>query len=90
MGKICIVGDTHFARKAEHPILRKHISEGQDKFFIWLAEHLKSIGVDTVLFTGDLHDTRVSINVETLVKTKRMFTVTFNGFRKIVSLGNHD
>jgi len=90
MQRICVIGDTHFARKAEHPILRKHISEGQDSFFDWLADELRSRSINTILMTGDVHDTRISINVESLIKTKRLFQTKMADFDIRIVLGNHD
>lgn len=90
MKKIALIGDTHFARKAEHPLIKKYIKEGQLNYFTELVATLKSHDVDTILFTGDIHDTRHSINVEALVNTKRLFQDTFADFDIHIILGNHD
>lgn len=90
MKKIALIGDTHFARKAEHPLIKKHIKEGQSEFFDFLIETLKSRDIDTVLFTGDIHDTRHSINVEALINTKRLFQEKMADFDIHIILGNHD
>jgi len=90
MKKIALIGDTHFARKAEHPLIKKYIKEGQLEFFDYLIEELKARDVDTVLFTGDIHDTRNTINVEALVNTKRLFQEKMADFDIHIILGNHD
>lgn len=90
MEKICLIGDTHFSRKAEHPLIKSNIKEGQLEFFDYLIEELHKRDVKTVLFTGDIHDTRQSINVEALVNTKRLFQTKMKDFDIHVVLGNHD
>ena len=40
MEKIAIIGDPHFGRKAEHPIIKKYVKEGQDAFYDFLIEKL--------------------------------------------------
>lgn len=90
MNKIALIGDTHFARKAEHPLIKKHIKDGQALFFDFLIEELKRQEVKTVLFTGDIHDTRNSINVEALVQTKRLLQEKMADFDIHIILGNHD
>lgn len=90
MKKIALIGDTHFARKAEHPLIKKYIKEGQLEFFDYLIKELKNRGVDTVIFTGDIHDTRHSINVEALVNTKRLLQEKMADFDIHIILGNHD
>lgn len=88
--KVAIIGDTHFARRAEDPIIKKKIKEGQIAFFEYLVPKLKELGVDTILFTGDIHDTRNSINVEALVQTRELFKTKLADFNKHIVLGNHD
>lgn len=90
MDKICLIGDTHFGRKAEHPLIKKHIKEGQRDFFDHLINELNYRGIKTVLFTGDVHDTRININVEALVTTKRLFQTKMKDFDIHIILGNHD
>lgn len=90
MEKICLIGDTHFSRKAEHPLIKKHIKEGQLAFFDHLIEVLTESRIKTILFTGDIHDTRQSINVEALVNTKRLFQTKMKDFDIHIILGNHD
>lgn len=90
MEKICLIGDTHFSRKAEDPLIKKYIKEGQLAFFDHLIEVLTQRGIKTILFTGDIHDTRQSINVEALVNTKRLFQVKMKEFDIHIILGNHD
>jgi predicted MPP superfamily phosphohydrolase len=83
-------GDAHFGRKAEHPLVKQHIQRGQEEYFKWLATDLKKRKIKTVLFTGDIFDTRNTINVEALIKTVRLFSIEFNEFNCIIDLGNHD
>lgn len=90
MKKIALIGDTHFARKAEHPLIKKYIKEGQLEFFDYLIDELKRQEVTTVLFTGDIHDTRNTINVEALINTKRLFQTKMADFDIHIILGNHD
>ena len=90
MKKIALIGDTHFARKAEHPLIKKYIKEGQLEFFDYLIAELKRQEVTTVLFTGDIHDTRNTINVEALINTKRLFQTKMADFDIHIILGNHD
>lgn len=90
MEKICLIGDAHFSRKAEHPLIKKHIKDGQLAFFDYLVNELNIRGVKTILFTGDIHDTRQSINVESLVNTKRLLQTKLKDFDVHIILGNHD
>ena len=90
MQKIALIGDTHFARKAENPLIKKHIKDGQVLFFDYLIEELTNRGVTTVIFTGDIHDTRNFVNVEALVQTKRLFQTKMKDFDIHIILGNHD
>jgi DNA repair exonuclease SbcCD nuclease subunit len=90
MKEIAIIGDTHFSRKSENPIIKKKIKEGQIAFFDDITEKLKVRGIDTILFSGDIHDTRNAINVESLVQTRRLFKDKLKGFKKHIILGNHD
>lgn len=87
---IALVGDTHFGRKAEHPTIKQCINDGQAAFFDWLETDLRSRGVKTILFTGDIFDTRNTINVEALIKTIRLFKKKFAAYECIIVLGNHD
>lgn len=90
MEKIAVIGDPHFGRKAEHPLIKKFVKEGQEAFFDFLIDELKNRGVKTVLITGDLHDTRQSINVEALIRTKRILQTKMKDFDIHIVLGNHD
>lgn len=90
MNKIALIGDTHFSRKAEHPLIKKHIKDGQAAFFDFLIIEFKKHGIKTVLFTGDIHDTRNYVNVEALVQTKRLFQEKMKDFDIHIILGNHD
>jgi len=90
MEKICLIGDAHFSRKAEHPLIKKHIKDGQLAFFDSLVNELKERNIKTILFTGDIHDTRQSINVEALVNTKRLLQTKLKDFDVHIILGNHD
>lgn len=90
MEKIAIIGDIHFSRKAENPIIKKYIKDGQAKFFDDLVVNLKASGIKTVLMTGDIHDTRVIIDVEAMVNTKRLLQDKMKDFDIHIILGNHD
>jgi len=90
MEKIALIGDTHFSRKAEHPLIKKHIKDGQLEFFDFVIETLTKQNIKTVLFTGDIHDTRQSINVDALINTKRLFQEKMKDFDIHIILGNHD
>lgn len=87
---IAMIGDAHFGRKSEHPLVKQHIQSGQEEYFKWLATDLKKRNIKTVLFTGDIFDTRNTINVEALIKTVRLFSIEFSEFNCIIDLGNHD
>lgn len=87
---IAMVGDTHFGRKAEHPTIKQYINNGQSDFFVWLEQDLRSRGITRVLFTGDIFDTRNSVNVEALIKTVRLFKMLFADYDCTIVLGNHD
>lgn len=90
MQKIAIIGDTHFGRKSEHPLIKMHIKNGQAAFFDYIVEELKQRDIKTVFFTGDIHDTRQQINVEALVTTKRLLQDKMKDFDVHIILGNHD
>ena len=90
MEKLAILGDIHFNRKAENPIIKKHIKDGQRAFFEHLAIDLKEREIKTIFITGDIHDTRVAIDVESLVSTRRLFQETLKDFDIHIILGNHD
>ena len=90
MEKLAIIGDVHFSRKAENPIVKKYIKEGQREFFNSLAEDLEARGITTVLMTGDVHDTRVTVDVEALINTKRLLQGRMKNFDIHIILGNHD
>lgn len=90
MEKIAVIGDIHFSRKAENPTIKKHIKAGQREFFEFLAKDLEERGIKTILMTGDIHDTRVIIDVEALVTTKRLLQEKFKNFDIHMILGNHD
>lgn len=87
---IALVGDTHFGRKAEHPTIKQSINDGQSAFFDWLESDLRARGVKTILFTGDIFDTRNTVNVEALIKTIRLFKKKFSAYDCVIVLGNHD
>ena len=87
---VAFVGDAHFGRKAENPAIKKHVKDGQKAYFTWLASDLRKRGITRVFFSGDIFDTRNSVNVEALVETKRMFQNTFKGIEVTIILGNHD
>jgi len=90
MEKIALIGDIHFNRKAENPIIKKYIKDGQRKFFDFVVKELKERKVKIVLFTGDIHDNRITIDVEALVHTKRLLQEKFKDFDIHIILGNHD
>ena len=90
MEKIALIGDIHFDRKAENPIIKKHIKEGQRQFFEFISKELKNRGVKTILMTGDLHHNRNVIDVESLVYTKRLLQTELKDFDIHIVLGNHD
>jgi hypothetical protein len=48
MEKICLIGDAHFSRKAEHPLIKKHIKDGQLAFFDSLVNELKERNIKTI------------------------------------------
>lgn len=85
-----IFGDLHLNRKAENPIVRKHIKQGQIDFFNNIKLELEKNNVDTIFFTGDIFDTRNTVNVEALIIAKQMLSETFRDFKKHIILGNHD
>ena len=90
MEKIALIGDTHFNRKAENPTIKKLIKSGQADFFDNLVIDLNDRGVKTILLTGDIFDTRNTINVESLVTAKRLFETKLSEFDVHIILGNHD
>ena len=55
--RIAIIGDTHFNRKADNPLIRRNIANGQKAFFEKTIGELKEKGVHTVIFTGDISTT---------------------------------
>lgn len=89
-GKVAIIGDTHFARKVDNKLMKSLIDKGQLDYFNYLASFLKEQGVKTIMFTGDIHDTRNSIDVESLVNTKRIFQDVLSEFQIHIITGNHD
>lgn len=90
MTQIAAVGDTHFARRNEDPTIKKYIKDGQHAFFDFLADELKRRNIKTIIQSGDVFDTRNSLNVEALVQTRRLFKDKLKDFDKHVILGNHD
>lgn len=87
---IAFVGDTHFGRKAENPTIKKHIDDGQSAFFDWLVDDLNKKGIKKIFFSGDIFDTRNSINLKALIDTKRLFQTKLRNFDISIVLGNHD
>jgi len=90
MEKVALIGDIHFDRKSEKPIIKKYVREGQRKFFDFIAKDLKERGIKTIISTGDLHHNRNIIDVEALVYTKRLLQETLKDFDVHIVLGNHD
>lgn len=90
MEKIALIGDTHFDRKAENPIIKKYIREGQRKFFGELAKDLKSRDIKTIFMTGDIHHNRNYVDIEALVYTKRLLQEKLADFNVYIIMGNHD
>jgi DNA repair exonuclease SbcCD nuclease subunit len=90
MERIGLIGDIHFDRKAENPIIKKHIKEGQRKFFDFVINDFKNRGVKTVLMTGDIHDNRTVLDIESLVYTRNLLKEKFKDFDVHIILGNHD
>ena len=90
MSKIAIIGDTHFGLKAVKPIIKSNVEEAQYKYFEYLKEYFIANDVTTILFTGDIHDTRVSVDVKALVFTRRMMKTLLKDFDKHIVAGNHD
>lgn len=90
MDKIALIGDTHFNRKAENPTIKRLIKAGQAAFFDLLVSDLRQRGITTIIFSGDIFDTRNSINVEAMVTAKRLFETKLSEFTIHIILGNHD
>lgn len=90
MNRIAIVGDTHLGRHARDALTRDHIESGQDAFFDFLVKDLKSKNIDTIIFTGDIHDHRTFLNIRTACKTKKLLEETLKDFKVIIVQGNHD
>lgn len=90
MEQIAIFGDLHVSRKCEDPVIKKHIKEGQENFFNFITEELKRRNIKTILFSGDIFDSRISVNSEALVNTRRLFKDKLKDFEKHIILGNHD
>ena len=89
-GKIALIGDTHFARRVDTKLVRELIEKGQLDYFESLVPKFKESGVTTIFFTGDVHDTKNSINVKALINTKRLLQDTFKDFDIHIITGNHD
>ena len=90
MQKVAFIGDPHFGRRAENATIRKHVSEGQKRWFLSLADDLRSRNISQIFITGDIFDTRNSVNVEAMVNTKRLLAETLAEFQIDIVLGNHD
>ena len=88
--RIAIIGDTHFNRKAENPLIRRNIANGQKAFFEKTIGELKEKGVHTVIFTGDIFDNRQILDIQSINDTIRLFRDDMRDFDVRIVLGNHD
>lgn len=89
MSKVCILGDLHCGARGGNP----KFVEFFDKFFVdVLFPYLLKNNIDTILQTGDLFDTRKTLNVQSLYDAKRyLFSrLEAHGIKMYTILGNHD
>lgn len=88
MGKLAILGDTHFAAGNANVIQHEYMR----KFFLDFFQYVDDNDIKTVLQLGDLFDVRKHINTWALNFFREVFLkpVIERGLKVVVLLGNHD
>lgn len=91
MSKIAVVGDLHLGVAPNNSLKFDIIFESQKKFFMeCLIPELRSRGVDTIIFTGDLYDQRRRVDTQITQFIEGLFEKELADFKCIVIQGNHD
>jgi DNA repair exonuclease SbcCD nuclease subunit len=89
--KILVIGDPHFGRKADDPIIRDGIRSGQVSYFDYLIEKfIPENNISEVFITGDVFDTRISVDVQAMVDFKRLINAMCDLVPVTIITGNHD
>lgn len=89
MTKIAVIGDMHMGIKGGD----KHFLEFQMAWLEYVLKKLESMGIDTIIQTGDFFDTRAHIKLNVLHKVLTWFpdVLRSHGIKDwIVYGGNHD
>lgn len=90
MAKIAIIGDIHLNPKSINTTIKNKVVAGQKAFLASLPAELKSRGIDTVLFAGDVFDNRNFCTNDTMNYALTLFGETFKDFNVHIISGNHD
>ena len=87
--KICIITDTHWGIRNDHPAFLDNSKLFLDNLFY---PYLSSNGIDTVVHLGDIVDRRKYINYYTAKRLREDFLEPLrkNGIRMDIIAGNHD
>lgn len=91
MSKIGIIGDIHVGQTFYHsqPITDYH-NKKRDELFDKIIDDFSRVGVDTVLFSGDIFDNRNIVTVESLHYVIDLFANRLKDFHVVTITGNHD
>lgn len=86
--KVCILGDTHFGVRNDHPIFHKHQARFYNEvFFPYLKQH----NILDIIQLGDVFDRRKFVNFNTLKQSKQYFFDELNKeYSSWLLVGNHD
>ena len=87
---IAVVGDLHLGPKCENASIRSRLVTSQESYLMSLPEKWKSMGIDTVVFAGDVFTTRTAIAVETMEFALKFFGDALKEFEVYLIAGNHD
>lgn len=85
--KIAQFTDLHIGKKNDSDVHNKDCMDYID----WFIDQAKTFGAETIVFCGDFHDVRVSINIKTLNHSVSILEKLSESFPKTyLVLGNHD
>jgi DNA repair exonuclease SbcCD nuclease subunit len=82
--RVGIVGDIHLGINENKPQFVNY----QNKCIKYIYEEFRKLGINTIIYLGDVFDKRQSISVKTLKQAMDVFDN--NGFEQHFILGNHD
>jgi len=85
-----VIGDLHFGIKSNSLLwLESQLKFFKDQIFV----EIENQNVDRILFLGDVHDVRYSINQQIGIELKKLFREMLDKFKDkefIILAGNHD